>query len=441
MLRPLILRTLATSSGIMILGLVNSILLSRWLGPAGRGEVAAAILWPMLLVYLSSMGQIASTLYFAASPNSKLQPIFANAMTLAVIQGAVASIIGYVALPYLLRSQTAAVVSAGRFYLLVIPISLSTQYGISILQGRMHVSAFNWLRMIIPVGYLAGTLTLARVGHLALLNIIILLFCLTVVACLSTFATLLRSDIRPSFRTDRDLGKQMLKYGAKVQVGNVSGLANQSLDQVLLAAWLPPVYLGLYVVAVSAASVCLVFSQAVQMVSTPGIARCESQSQRAAVLESVFRRYWVFSLLLTVAIALIIPLTLPIVFGVNFKGAIWPAEILLLGGFLIGAKEVLAGGAQALGNPWLGSKAQLMALIVTVGLLYVLLPSMGITGAAIATSAAYGTQLLIVLFGLHRTHAIPASKLFSIKSADLRSALEVFEIGKRKPVSLVPDQS
>src|SRR5438046_4897347 len=110
MLRPLILRTLITNSGIMALGLVNSILLSRWLGPTGRGEVAAAILWPTLLVYLSSMGLIASTLYFSASPNSKLQPIFANAMVLAVIQGAVALIIGYVALPYLLRSQTAAVV-------------------------------------------------------------------------------------------------------------------------------------------------------------------------------------------------------------------------------------------------------------------------------------------------------------------------------------------
>jgi O-antigen/teichoic acid export membrane protein len=425
----------------MALGLVNSILLSRWLGPAGRGEVAAAILWPTLLVYLSSMGLIASTMYFAASPNSKLQPIFANATAMAVIQGAVALIIGYVALPYLLGSQTAAVVNAGRLYLLVIPIGLSTQYGISILQGRMHVSAFNWLRTILPFGYLAGTLTLAAVGQLALLNIVILLFCLNVVAWLSTVTFLFRLGIRPSFRTDRDLGKQMLKYGAKVQVGNVSGMANQSLDQVLLAAWLPSAYLGLYVVAVSAASVCQVFSQAVQMVSTPGIARCESQSQRAAVLESVFRRYWVFSLLITVAIALMVPLTLPIVFGVNFKAAIWPAEILLLGGFLIGAKEVLAGGAQALGNPWLGSKAQLLALIVTVGLLCVLLPSMGITGAAIATSAAYGTQLLIVLFGLHRTHAIPPSKLFSIKSSDMRSALDMFEIGKRKPVDLLPDQS
>jgi O-antigen/teichoic acid export membrane protein len=441
MLRSLIFRTLVTNSGLVALGLVNSILLSRWLGPTGRGEVAAAMLWPTLLVYLSSMGLIASVLYFAATPDSKLQPIFANAMALAVIQGAVALIIGYVALPYLLHSQTAAVVNAGRLYLLVIPLSLSTQYGISILQGRMHMKAFNWLRTILPFGYLTGTLTLATVGHLVLLNIVILHLCLNVVAWIGTLAILLKLGMRPSFQIERDLGKQMLKYGAKVQVGNASGLANQSLDQVLMAAWLPPAYLGLYVVAVSSASLCQVFSLAVQMVSTPSITRCESQSERAAVLESVFRRYWVFSLLITLAIAGILPLAIPIVFGVNFSAAIWPAEILLLGALFVGAKEVLAGGAQALGNPWLGSKAQLLALLVTVGLLYVLLPSMGITGAAIATSAAYGTQLIMVLSGLQRSHGIPASKLLRIKPTDLRSALYIFEIAKRKRLGLLPDQS
>ena len=82
MLRPLIVRTLLTSFGIAGLGLVNSVLLSRWLGPAGRGEVAAAILWPTLLVYLGSMGLIGAILYFAALPDSKPRAIFANGLWL-----------------------------------------------------------------------------------------------------------------------------------------------------------------------------------------------------------------------------------------------------------------------------------------------------------------------------------------------------------------------
>ena len=440
MLRSLILRTIIASCGINALGLVNSILLSHWLGPVGRGEIAAAMLWPMLLAYLASIGIISSTSYFAAARATKLQPIFTNAMALAVIQSAVALTVGYLALPYLLHSQSANVISTARLYLLVIPITLSTQYGTSILQGRMQMSAFNWLRMIIPFGYLTGTVALAMAGKLILLNIVILHLGLGVATWFGTMAVLLRLGIRPSFKPEAGLGKEMLRYGAKVQVGNVSGMANQSLDQVLMAAWLPPVYLGLYVVAVSSAALSQVFSQAVKMVATPSITQRESRSERAAVLQGVFRRYWLLSFLIALAISAVLPIGIPVVFGISFKAAIWPAEVLLLGMFLGGAREVLTGGAQALGDPWLGSKAQLGAMAVTVLLLYLLLPKMGIMGAAIATTAACATQLLIVVAGLRSSHAIPAMNLFRIRAGDLGSAFRIFDVFRAKRESQLPDQ-
>ena len=192
MLRALIFRTLIVNCGINALGLANSILLSHWLGPVGRGEIAAAMLWPMLLAYLASVGIISSTSYFAAARATKLQPIFSNAMALALIQSAVALTVGYFALPYLLHSQSANVISTARLYLLVIPITLSTQYGTSILQGRMQMSAFNWLRTIIPFGYLAGTVALQMSGRLVLLNIVILHLGLSVMTWLGAMTMLFK---------------------------------------------------------------------------------------------------------------------------------------------------------------------------------------------------------------------------------------------------------
>src|SRR5467141_1380425 len=124
MLRSLIYRTLVTNSGITALGIGNSILLSRWLGPVGRGEIAAAMLWPTLLVYLSSMGLIASTLYFTALPDSRPQRVFNNAIGLGLILCAITVPIGFLALPWLLKSQNAEVISASRLFLIVVPISL-----------------------------------------------------------------------------------------------------------------------------------------------------------------------------------------------------------------------------------------------------------------------------------------------------------------------------
>lgn len=440
MLRSLILKTLIVNCGINAIGLANSILLSHWLGPVGRGEIAAAMLWPMLLAYLASIGIISSTSYFAAARATKLQPIFTNAMVLVLIQSAVALVIGYIALPYLLHSQSANVISTARLYLLVIPITLSTQYGTSILQGRMHMLAYNWLRVIIPFGYLTGTVALAMAGRLVLLNIVILHLGLGVATWLGAMAVLFRSGIRLSFQPDVPLAKDMLSYGAKVQVGNVSGLANQSLDQVLMAAWLPPAYLGLYVVAVSSAALSQVFSQAVRMVATPSITQRESRSERAAVLQGVFRRYWLLSFLIALAISAALPIAIPVVFGIRFKAAIWPAEVLLIGTFLAGAREVLAGGAQALGDPWLGSKAQLGALAVTVLFLSVLLPKMGIMGAAIASTLACAMQLLIVVGGLRSSHGIRAMNLFRLRAGDLGSALRIFDVFRSKRKRLLPDE-
>lgn len=440
MLRALIFRTLIVNCGINALGLANAILLSHWLGPVGRGEIAAAMLWPMLLAYLSSMGIISASAYFAAAEGSRLQSIFSNAMALALIQSAIALAAGYLALPYLLHSQSANVIATARLYLLVIPITLTTQYGTSILQGRMHMTAFNWLRTIIPIGYLAGTVTLQMSGRLLLLNIVILHLGLNAAMWLGAMVVLFRSELRPAFQPNAEIAKDMLKYGGKVQVGNVFGLANQSLDQVLMAAWLPPAYLGLYVAAVSSASLTQVFSQAVQMVSSPSITQRKSISERAAVLQGVFRRYWLLSFLVAIAISATMPLAIPVVFGVGFRPAIWPAEVLLLGMFLAGAREVLAGGAQALGNPWLGSKAHMGSLGVTVLLLYLLLPRLGIMGAAIATAAACATQLLIVVAGLRSSHGIPALSLFRIRTQDLTAAFHILSIFTTKRDHLLPDQ-
>ncbi len=441
MLRPLIVRTLITNFALAGIGLINSILLSRWLGPSGRGEVAAAMLWPTMLIYLCSLGLIIAILYFAALPDSRPQAIFANAVWLGLAQGAVAILIGFAALPWLLHSQAATVVGASRVYLLVIPLSLIVQYGTSILQGQMQIAAFNWLRVILPAGYLLGTIILMMAGQLALLNIVLLHVLLNVIAIAATLIVLSRSGIRLSFGVDGPLAKQMLKYGAKVHIGNITGLANMSLDQVLMAAWMPPAYLGLYVVAVSAAGLAQIFSQAVQMVLTPSITQKESLAERAAVLQGAFRRYWLLSFLVTLVIAAVLPLAIPIVFGASFKEAVWPAEVLLLGIFFIGAKDVLSGGAQALGDPWLGSKAHLIAVVVTVALLYLLLPPLGIMGAAIATASAYCTQLAIVAYGLRQTHGIGLTGLFRFKSTDLLAALDISGLVKGLHKRLAPDQS
>lgn len=423
MLRPLIWRTLKTNFGITALGLVNSILLSRWLGPTGRGQVAAAMLWPMLLVYIGNMGLISSIIYFSAQPDSRTEIIFANALTLAIIQSLLLVPIGVVALPYLLASQSSTVVDAARAYLFVIPFSLLTQYLTSILQGRLKISVFNWLRLFTPLGYLVGVVVLYATERLTLLSIVVLHLGLNLIILILVFVTVRGVGIKLGFRPNFDLAKQMLRYGGKVQVGDISQQANARLDQTLIAALLPPAELGIYTAAVGSASLSQLLSTAVRMVLTPSIAQKETLQERAVVLQAVFRKYWLLSLLATLAISMFLPFAIPIVFGADFKAATWPAELLLFGAFLVGAKDVLTGGAQALGSPWLGSRAELLSLGITITLLPILLRGFGIIGAAAAIALSYALQLVVVSYGLRRSYSISLAALFNIGSRDVKTLI------------------
>jgi len=369
-------------------------------------------------------------MYFSSLPGANVRVVLGHSVWLGILLSAFAVAIGLFAMPWLLHSQSPAVVSASRWYLLVIPISQLSQYGISVLQSQLRLKALNWMNTIIPVGYLLGTIIFMALGKLVLINIVRLHLGLNLLVLICTFVTLARSGIYPSFKLDRKLTRSMLAYGTKVHVGQVSGFANLNLDQTLIAAWLPPAALGLYVVAVTSAGIFQMFSSAVQTVAMPTITRQETAAARLSVFERVFSRYWMLSILLFLALAVVLPLALPVIYGEAFRLSLVPAEILLIGALFMGARMLLSSCVAALGDPWLVSKASLIALPVTLLLLYLLLPSLGLIGAALASTGAYFAELTVVVFGCYRRHAISPRKLFQLRLKDISSSLPMLRAGE-----------
>jgi O-antigen/teichoic acid export membrane protein len=183
---------------------------------------------------------------------------------------------------------------------------------------------------------------------------------------------------------------------------------------------LTPVQLGLYVAAVSASGLGQILATGVRMVVTPGIAQKASANERIALSQDVFRRYWTLSLPSICAIGLILPFAIPCVFGRDFGAATWVAEVLLLSTLFNGAKTVLTGAAQALGRPLLSSRAEVIGLATNFFLLLVLLPTLSIMGAAIASVVTCLVTLIFVTRGLYLSDNISPRKLFRVEVKDFR---------------------
>lgn len=409
--------TFAVNGIALAFGLVTTVLLARWLGPAGRGEVAAVLLWPALLIYLFGLGLIPSVLYHAASRDP--DRVLGTAIAYGLPLSALAMGTGYLLMPTLLARQSAGVIAASRLYLWVIPLGIMSQYCLSVLQAQLRMPAFNALRLVIPGGYMLGAIGLKMAGALTPRGIVALQLWLGVVTLLGALVALWRAGLARGVRIDRALTKPMLAYGIKVHAGNLSQVANLRVDQAFVANGLPAAQLGLYTTAVGAAGIVGILSNAIGTVVTPSIARGHSAAAKADKVRAAFRSYWIGGLAATVCLAAAMPFLIPLVYGPGFKAAVGPAIVLVFATFVLGAKEVLASAALGLGDPWLGSRSEIISAVVTFTLLAALLPVLGIMGAAIASLAAYATQLVVVIHGLTRTHHISfRSLLLATASAE-----------------------
>jgi O-antigen/teichoic acid export membrane protein len=214
------------------------------------------------------------------------------------------------------------------------------------------------------------------------------------------------------------LGRRFLAFGGKVWVGGLSQTANVRLDQALLSGLFPAATLGLYVTATSVSGLLFVLATSVALIVTPSVANKTGQAAKRHELQRMFRKFWIMNIACAVALAAVSPLAIPLLFGEEFRGAILPALILTAGAVFLGAKEILAGAAQSLGDPWLGSRAEIAGMIAAAVLMLALLPPFGLIGAAIATAMAYLVQFAVLVRGLGTRHDIRAAALFGGRALD-----------------------
>jgi O-antigen/teichoic acid export membrane protein len=306
------------------------------------------------------------------------------------------------------------VIELSRVYLLVIPFGMILGHAASILRSQLQIATYNRLILIVPLGYTLGVLALTLTSRLTVTNSVLLMLVFHITAVMYSVYLLVSFRLVSRLSISLTVMRQMISYGVRVHVGTLFSAANLRLDQVLLAAWAKPEQLGLYVIAVKVAEIGSVLTTAVTTVAVPKIARHTDTRQRLEELSRIFEAFLVVSVMIKFLFAVIVPVAIPFVYGNEFKAAIPASEILVLASLFFDAKAVLTGGSQALNTPWLASRAELVSSLVTVILLFMLLPILGIVGAALTSLIAYALSAYLILRGLKRQHGLVVAELFRL---------------------------
>jgi O-antigen/teichoic acid export membrane protein len=218
-------------------------------------------------------------------------------------------------------------------------------------------------------------------------------------------------------RFDRSTAAKLLEYGIPSGLGAVPQFLNLRLDQMLIAGFLSPIQLGLYVVAVSwsglsgmpLAAVGPVLFQ--RMAAEPDVAHARvmfGQASRAALLVAGGT---------AVAFACVTPALIAILYGKEFRSCVPVALILVAANAIAMTNNVLEEGLRGFGDPRAIVRAELLGLGATVGSMVILMGPLGIIGAATASAVGYVAVTAGLAASLIR-HEVTLRDAFCPRTAD-----------------------
>lgn len=403
-LRKASVASLLGSMATLMFGTGTNILVARALGPSLKGTYAVFLNTQGIIMVPAFALQTALIWYIANHAPSwdRLKPlIYRVAIIQAVIS--VALVYGLIQLPGL---HTFLLAGLSPLYLVplfvVILLSCLAAYRSALLPALQQFTSFTvWGTGIaiasssILLGGLAALWWLGR-G----LTIPALVTLTTIGVAVGTIAWIVRTssvEVPESTTLTQDHTIQTTgRFAWPVFLRNVVEWMNYRVDVYLVNAFVSTREVGLYTVATGLAQQLWIVPFAVSEPLFSRVSASGDTLDSRQVTQYAFRVTLLISVALGIAMAVIIPFLVPLVYGERFAGTT-PMFLLLLPGVVtVGPSRTLSSYLAGSARPGEPLRAESVGLCATIVLDLLLIPRLGGRGAAGASSVAYALYTVVL---------------------------------------------
>jgi O-antigen/teichoic acid export membrane protein len=418
--------TFITEIGVFILGLLTLVVITRVLGPEGKGAYSLITLVPVLMISFGSLGIGGANVYFVGSKKYKIQDVVSNSFLLATLWGFLLILAFWALLQFdFFRSFIHFNESYGRYLWIVvfsIPISLLYSFFQNIIRGNGDIVNYNKIRLL--EGFLAffGVFVLLIIlGRGVFGAVFSYVFSIFGTAVFTIFLVRKISKIR--LYLNKALLKDSVVYGGKVYIANALSFLNYRLDIFLIAFLLQPsaavAAVGFYSIAVAIAERMFIIPGTFSTVLFPKISSAEN-SDANNFTPRVVRHTFFIMIVLSLLLFFTARFLILFFFGLTFLPAVAPLLALLPGIIAFGVGGVLAADLGGRGKPEIAVYSSLVCLIINIVLNIIMIPYLGILGAAIASSISYWADTLVVLIAFLKISKNRLSEVIIIKKTDFK---------------------
>lgn len=381
-----IITTLITKFILLFGGFIISILLARLLGPEGKGIITAIFVFPLLIISLADMGIRQSTAYFIGKNKHKLSDIISSVAFLWVLTSIISVFIVFIY--YLLGPSNQYSWIVLLVAMCSVPLKLIEQYAKGVMLGQDQISTINLSQLLRLITNFIFVIMLVWLFDLGILGAAIVQVLMAFVVAIYYLYKIMKVD-KVKFKPVGEIPKLLFFRGFSFALALFIINLNYKIDIMILDVLVTPKEIGLYSVGVNFAELMLEIPSAVGMVLFAKSTTSKNQFTSIQRATSILRTVMPLMLLSSIAIAVMAPMVIRLLYGEDFAEAGNYLRILLPGILFITISKTLHPELSGRGFPLFALRIFIITLILNVILNFILIPEYGAYGAAYASSISY----------------------------------------------------
>jgi len=395
---------LVSAAVTLLIGFLLRIFLARWLGAADLGLYSMVITIQGIAIFVASLGIPLSLIKYVAEYKDDRDRLFQT-----ISAAFISSIIFGLVIGVLLYALSGTLAGAFdmpelahllRILAFVFPFASILETLLGLFNGLRQMRTYAYLiilRSFLTILFIVALVWLGFGVEGAALGLV-----LSVVGGCIFGLYFSRKLLHLSLHGLFQGAKRLVSFGSQVFTADALGLILQYTDIILIGYFLAAKDVGYYSVAISLSGFLLLIPMAIQRITYPATSEYWSKNNRDALRGMIDKS-------MKYSACILLPLGLGVgffaeelvtgIFGQEFVYAALPLCVLLIARVIRGGTIIPIGASfSGVGRPDIALKLSAISAGTNIGLNILLIPPLGILGAAIATTVSLllGTVIFLV---------------------------------------------
>ncbi|AFY69420.1 polysaccharide biosynthesis protein [Thalassoporum mexicanum PCC 7367] len=404
---------------IVAIGFLSTVIISRQLGPEGKGILVALLVFPTLFVSLAEMGIRQATVHHLGQKQYADVDIAGMAYYFLLCFSGLGVVL--CALLYWRLDNPNFTLPMIGLGLLYIPLFLTVSYSSGILLGKESIAQFNQvqcLRIFLRLIFLVLLVWLAQAYVVGAIAALILSLAVNFVYTL----WLASRHVPLRIRFNAQIAREMLSLGVVYALALFMININYKIDVVLLERLSSATEIGQYNTGVVITELIWQLPAALGVVVFSRSANVDNnKADRRAFTHKIaqlLRITLAVSIGVAIVLAAIAPFLIPFLYGEAFRPSVRVLQLLMPGVVILTIFKVLNMDLAGKGRPEVSLAIFAPAAVLNIGLNWVWIPRYGANGAAIASTVSYAISAIVFMFAYAKINQITIWQLLKYQRSD-----------------------